>query len=93
MSIHCETRMWHDENIQLESPGLKHLNDSKAFIEYQNDMDDFCKNIEEYYPPKKRKILIVFDNMIANMLSNKKLNSILTELLIRARKMFQNFFD
>ena len=56
-------------------------------------MDDFYKNIEEYYPPKKRKILIVFDDMIANMLSNKKLNSILTELLIRARKMFQNFFD
>ena len=85
--------MWHDENIQLESTGLKHLNDSKAFIDYQNDMDDIYKNIEEYYPTKKRKILIVFDDMIADMLSNKNLNPILTELLIRARKMFQRFFD
>ena len=53
----------------------------------------FYKNIEEYYPTKKRKILIVFDDMIADMLSNKNLNPILTELLIRARKMFQRFFD
>ena len=79
--------------MQLESTGLKHLNDSKAFIDYQNDMDDIYKNIEEYYPTKKRKILIVFDDMIADMLSNKNLNPILTELLIRARKMFQRFFD
>ena len=76
-----------------ESAGLKHLNDSKAFIEYQNDMDDVYKNIEEYCRTKKRKILIIFDNMIADMLSNKKRNPILAELFIRARKMFQNFFD
>ena len=56
-------------------------------------MNDIYKNIEEYYPTKKRKILIVFDDMIADMLSNKNLNPILTELLIRARKMFQRFFD
>ena len=43
-----------------ESTGLKHFNDSKAFIEYSNDMDDIYKNIEEYNPNKKRKILIVF---------------------------------
>ena len=54
-----------------ESTGLKYLNDSKAFIEYSNDMDDIYKNIEEYNPNKKRKILIVFDDMIADMLSNK----------------------
>ena len=59
-----------------ESTGLKHFNDSKAFIEYSNDMDDIYKNIEEYNPNKKRKILIVFDDMIADMLSNKKLNLI-----------------
>ena len=70
-----------------ESTGLKYLNDSKAFIEYSNDMDDIYKNIEEYNPSKKRKILIVFDDMIADMLSNKKLNPIVTELFIRGRKL------
>ena len=54
-----------------ESTGSKYLNDSKAFIEYSNDMDDIYKNIEEYNPNKKRKILILFD-MIADMLSNRK---------------------
>ena len=61
-----------------ESTGLKYLNDSKAFIEYSNDMDDINK---------KRKILIVFDDMIADMLSNKKLNPTVTELFIRGRKL------
>ena len=55
-----------------ESTGLKYLHDSKAFIEYSNDMDDIYKNIEKYNPKKKLKILIVFDDMIADMLSNKK---------------------
>ena len=70
-----------------ESTGLKHFNDSKAFIEYSNDMDDIYKNIEEYNPNKKRKILIVFDDMIADMLSNKNLNPIVTKLFIRGRKL------
>ena len=55
-----------------ESTGLKHLNDSKAFIEYLNDVDNIYENIEECNPNKKRKTLIVFDDMIADMLSNKK---------------------
>ena len=50
-------------------------------------MDDIYKNVEEYNPNKKRKILIVSDNMIADMLSNKKLNLIVTELFIRGRKL------
>ena len=50
-------------------------------------MDDIYKNIEEENLNKKRKILIVFDNMIANMLSNKKLNPTVTELFIRVRKL------
>ena len=66
--------------------GLKHLNDSKAFAEYSNDMDDIYKNTEEYNLSKKRKILIVFNDMIANMLSNKKRNPTLTKLIIRGRK-------
>ena len=47
------------------------MKDSEAFIEYSNDMDDIYKNIEEYETNKKRKILIVFDGMIADILSNK----------------------
>ena len=50
-------------------------------------MDDIYKNIEEYNPIKKQKILIVFDDMIAELLSNKKLNPIVTELFIRGRKL------
>ena len=57
-----------------ESKGLlKHLNDSKAFIEYSNDMHDIYKNIQENKPNKKLKTLIVFDDMIADMLSKNKL--------------------
>ena len=70
-----------------ESAGLKHLNDSNTFIKYWNNIDNIYKNIEEYKPNKKRKILIVFDDMIAHMLSNKKLNSVVTELFIRGRKL------
>ena len=50
-------------------------------------MGNICKNIEDYIPNKKRKILTVFDDMIADMVSNKKLNSIVTELFIRGRKL------
>ena len=50
-------------------------------------MDDIYKDIEEYNPNKKQKILIVFNDMIADMLCNKKLNPILTELFIRGRKL------
>ena len=70
-----------------ESIGLKHFNDPKAFIEYSNDMQDVYKNIDEYNTDKERKILIVFDDMIADMINNKKLNSIVTELFIRGRKL------
>ena len=70
-----------------ESTGLKHLNDSKTFIKCLNDMNDICKNIEEYNPNKKHKKLIVVGDMIADMLSNKKLNGIVTELFTRGRKL------
>ena len=55
-----------------ETTGLEYLNDSKAFIKYSKDMDNIYKNIEEYSSNKKRKILIAFNDMIADMLSNKK---------------------
>ena len=56
-----------------EGSGLKYLKNSKAFIEYSNDLDDTYENIEGYNLDKDRKILILFDNMITVMLSNKKL--------------------
>ena len=49
------------------------MNDSNGFIEYSNDMDDIYKNIEEYNSNKKSKILIVFDDMTADMLVIKNL--------------------
>ena len=70
-----------------ENTGLKHFNDPKAFIEYSNDMQDVYKNIDEYNVDKERKVLIVFDDMIADMINNKKLNSIVTELFIRGKKL------
>ena len=75
----------YEEKYQLlinkrESTGLKYLNDWKVFIEYPNDI---YKNIEEYNPNKKRKILILFDDMITDMLSNKKHNPIVTYWGIR----------
>ena len=70
-----------------ENVGLNHFNDPKAFMEYSNDMQDVYKNIEDYNPIKKRKILIIFDDMIADMIHNNKLNPIVTELFIRGRRL------
>ena len=76
-----------------EKVGLKRFNDPKAFIEYSNDMHDAYKNIGEYNPDKENKILIVFYDMIADMIQNKKLNSIITELFIRGIKYFSFFIN
>ena len=69
-----------------EKVGFDHLDDHKAFMGYSNDMQYVYKNIEDYNPGKKRKLLIVFYDMIADMTNNKKLDSIVTELFIRGRK-------
>ena len=82
----CEAMYQYLINIR-KKVGLKRFNDPKAFIECSNDMYDVYKNIDEYNVGKDRKILIVFDDMIADMIHNKKLNSIVTELLIRGRKL------
>ena len=63
--------------------GTKHLHHSKALIEYSNNMVDIYKNIENCNSNKKRKLLAVLDDMI----SNNKLNPIVTELFIRDRKV------
>ena len=68
-----------------ESTGLKHFNDPKAFIDYQ------CKMFTKYWRikyRKNRKVLIVFDDMIVDMINNKKLGSIVTELFIRGRTLY-----
>ena len=70
-----------------ETVGIDHHNDPRAYIEYSNDMRDVYKNINYYNPDKDNKILIVFDGMIADMINNKKLNSVVTELFIRGRKL------
>ena len=72
---------------KCEDAGIKHLNDSKAFIECSNTMDDVYENIDEYNPNKKRKILIVFDDMIADIMTNKKFKAIIKELFIRCKKL------
>ena len=66
---------------------LKRFNDPKAFIEYSNHICDVYKNIDEYNVDKDRKILIVLDDMIADIIKNKNLNLIVTELFIRGRKL------
>ena len=82
--------MWRKISILVnkrESTGLNHFNDSKAFTEYPSNMVDISKNIEDYNSNKKRKTLIIFDDMIADMLSNRKLNPIVTVLFISGRKL------
>ena len=70
-----------------EGVGINHFNNLKAFIEYSNDMHDVYENIDDDNPDKEKKILIVFDDMIADIIRNKKLNSVVTELFIRGRKL------
>ena len=66
--------------------GINHFNDPKAF-EYSDDMSGVYKSINYYNRNKENKILIVFDNMIAGITKNKKLDSIVTELFARGRKI------
>ena len=60
---------------------------SKAFIEYSNNMEDVHENIEEYNPARECNVLIIFGDMIADMISNKKRNQTVAELFIRGRQL------
>ena len=73
-----------------EDAGIKHFNDPNASIECSNAMDDVYENID-YNPSRKRKILIVFDDMIVNVMRNKKFQAIIKELFIRCRKLDNSF--
>ena len=74
-----------------EGVGRNDFNDPKAFVEYSNDMYDVYKNIDDHNPDKENKILIVLDDMIADMIHNRKLNLIVTELFIKGRKLNISF--
>ena len=67
--------------------GTKHFSDPNAFIECSNTMDDVYENTDDYNPNRPRKILIVFDDMIADIKSNKKFQTIIKELFIRCREL------
>ena len=78
-----------------EQAGFKNLKDPNAFIEYSNIMDDIYDNIGDYNKKRKRKVLIVFDDMISHVMSNKQAQQVLKELFIRCRKLNISlcFFD
>ena len=70
-----------------QNAGIKHLNNPNAFIECSNTMDDVYEDIDDYNPNRKRKILIVFDEMMADIMTNKEFQAIIKELFIRCRKL------
>ena len=68
---------------QRKNAGIKHYNDPNAFIKCSNLMDDVYENIDYYKTNSKRKILIVFDDMIADIMTNKKFHAKIEELFER----------
>ena len=72
---------------KCENAGIKNLSDPGAFTEYSNTMDDVYNNIDDYNGKRKRKVLMVFDDMIADIMTNKRFQAIIKELLIRCRKL------
>ena len=70
-----------------KNAGKKNYNDPTAFIEYSSTMNDVFSNIDNYNTKRKRRLLIVFDDMIADIMTNKKFQSIIRELFIRCRKL------
>ena len=66
-----------------EDAGIKHLTDQEVFIDCSNTVDDVYENIDNYNPSSKRTILMVFDDMIAYIVTNKKSRNIIKELFIR----------
>ena len=70
-----------------ENAGIKYYNDPNAFIEYSNTMDNVYENIDHYNSNRKRKILIIFDDMIADIMTNKKFHAKIEELFEKCRKL------
>ena len=72
---------------KLEDAGIKHFNDPNAFIECSNTMDNVYENIDDYNPSRQRKILIVLDDMIVGIMTNKQSQDTIKEIFIRGRKL------
>ena len=70
-----------------EQAGIKNLKVKNTFIEYNNNMDDIYDDINDYNKKRIRKVLIVFNDMISHVMSNKKAQQVLKELFIRCRKL------
>ena len=67
--------------------GTKHFSDPDSFIDCSNTMEDVYENIDDYNPNRQRKILIMFDDMIAGIMTNKKFQAIVKELFLRCIKL------
>ena len=74
-----------------EHVGIKHVNNLNAFIECSDTMDDVYENINDYNSRRRRKILIVFDDMIAYIMTNRIFQAVIKELFIRCRKLNMSF--
>ena len=72
---------------QREQAGIKNLNDPHAFIEYSSDMDDVLEDINNYNKKRDKRVLIIFDDMIADIMRSEKFKAIVKELFIRCRKL------
>ena len=70
-----------------EQAGIKNLNDPHAFIEYSNDMNDVLDDINNYNKNRDKNVLIIFDDMIADIMRSEKFKAIVKELFIRCRKL------
>ena len=70
-----------------EKVGLKNSTNQNAFIEHSNAMDDIYDNIEDYKKNRKRKVLIIFDDMVSHVMSDRKAQQVLRDLFIRCRKL------
>ena len=82
-----EERKFKFLNDKREKAEINFNNDSTAFIEHSNSMDDIFPQIEDYNKKRKRKILIIFDDMISHVMSDKKAQQVLKDLFIRCRKL------
>ena len=70
-----------------EQAGIKNLNDPHTFIEYSNNLNDVLEDINNYNKKRDKKVLIIFDDMIADIMRSEKFNAIVKELFIRCRKL------
>ena len=72
---------------KCENVGTNHFNDPNGFIECSNTIDDVYENNDDYNSSRKRKTLVVFNDMIADIMTNKKFQAIIKEIFIRCREL------